>query len=91
VLQATLVIHYFTAGWSKAVFGDWLVDRYALWTHVQGVYGTEIAAVLLEALPRDVWAFMQTGALFFELSAPALFGIRRFVRSLSPGGSRSRP
>ena len=75
VLQATLVIHYFTAGWSKAVFGDWLVDRYALWTHVQGVYRTGIAAVLLETLPREAWAFMQTGALFFELSAPALFCI----------------
>lgn len=77
ILQATLSLHYFTAGWCKAVHGDWLVDPYALWSHAQGVYRTELAGWLLYALPLKAWAFLQAGALAFELGAPLLFLPRR--------------
>ncbi len=77
VLQATLLIQYLTAGTCKVVFGDWFLHSDVLWSHVQGVHRTDIAAFLLRNLPKEAWSFMMYSALAFEILAPVLFAIRR--------------
>ncbi len=76
VLQATLLLHYFLAGWAKVAYGDWLKDPWVLWTQANGVYRTAFAAWLLQQLPIGVWAWMQYAALTFELTSPLLIGLR---------------
>jgi len=78
VLQATLVIQFFTAGWCKVAHGDWLQNPYVLWSQIQGIYRTDIAAWMLRVTPAGVWAWMQYIALSFELLAPLLFLVKRF-------------
>jgi hypothetical protein len=78
ILQATLVIQYFTAGWCKLVHGDWLADPYVMWTQMQGWYRTDLASHLLREYPAGLFSWLQYGALTFELGAPLLFGLRRF-------------
>jgi len=77
VLQATLILQYLAAGWSKLYPGNW--DDYSdiLWADAQGVYRTEIAAWMLRNFPKWVWAVMQYTSLGFELGAPLLFTVRR--------------
>jgi hypothetical protein len=77
ILQATLLILYFTAGTCKAFFGDWLSSSTVLYNQVQGPYRTEAAAWLIRQLPMHAWALMQSLALAFELLAPLLFAVRR--------------
>ena len=76
VLQATLILHYFAAGLAKAG-GDWFKGGDVLWSQVQGVYRTELAAWLLRHLPLWGWSVLQYLALAFELLAPLLFTVRR--------------
>ena len=78
ILQATIIVQYFTAGWCKAVHGDWLYNPYVLWTQAQGYYRTDFASWLLRVLPIGVWSWMQYGALSFELLSPVLFMSKRF-------------
>jgi hypothetical protein len=80
VLQATVVIQYFCAGWCKASHGDWLTNPYVLWSQAQGVYRTDLASWMLRRLPIGVWSWMQYAALTFELTAPLLFGVKRLRR-----------
>jgi hypothetical protein len=77
-LQTTIIIHLFTAGWSKVVFGEWLVNPYVLWTQMHGTFRTEFAAFLLNHLPLKIWAFFQLFSLMFELLAPVLFLKKNF-------------
>lgn len=77
ILQATLIIHYFFAGWAKMRYGDWLRDPFVLWSQIQGVYKTEIAAWMLSFFPIGVWSWMQYAALTFEMTAPITFGFKR--------------
>jgi len=87
VLQSTLLIQYFTAGTCKIFHGDWLHLGFyhgdwkqnpdVLWSQVQGVYCTRLAAWMLRNLPRWVWSLQQDSALAFELLAPLLFIHRR--------------
>jgi hypothetical protein len=77
ILQMTIVIQYFTAGWSKAVWGDWLVDPYSLYTAVLGIYRTDFAAWLLAYFPKEIWIVFQYGTLAFELLAPIIFAVKR--------------
>jgi hypothetical protein len=77
VIQATLLIQYFTAGTCKVFHGDWLRDPYVLYTHVVGVYRTEAAAWIIHNLPHLAWPVMGYSALGFELLAPVLFLVRR--------------
>lgn len=77
ILQITLVVHYFGAGWSKAIYGDWLVNPYALWSHVIGVYRTDFTSWLMETFPKWIWPPMQYSALAFELLSPFLLTIKR--------------
>lgn len=78
-LQATIVIQYTMAGWCKVLHGDWVGSGSGdvLWTHVQGVYCTDVAAWMLRVLEKEHWAPMMYSALAFELCAPLLFCIRR--------------
>jgi len=77
ILQATLILVYFTAGTCKAIHGDWLHDSHVLWVQVQGPYRTEMASWLLGMLPQPVWTVLQALSLSFELLAPLLFAVRR--------------
>jgi len=77
ILQATLIIFYFTAGTCKAYFGEWLASSAVLYNHVQGPYRTEAGAFLIRHLPMHAWALMQSLALAFELLAPLLFALPR--------------
>lgn len=78
ILQATLILVYFTAGTCKVVAGDWLRDSHVLWWQVQGPYRTEAAAWLLRVFPQPFWTVLQSLSLSFELLSPVLFGVRRF-------------
>jgi hypothetical protein len=79
ILQITIIIHLFTAGSTKVVFGEWLSNPYVLWTQMQGTYRTDLAAFLLNVLPPKFWVFLQINALLFELFCPVLF-IRKHLR-----------
>jgi len=76
VLQITLIVSYFTAGWNKAVWGEWLKDPYVLWSQLQGTYRTDLAAWMIRTLPLGVWPVLQYAALAFELLAPLHLGIK---------------
>jgi hypothetical protein len=77
ILQSTLLIQYFTAGWCKILLGPWLHDSHVLWSQAQGWYRTEAAGLAFQYLPPALWGAMQWSALCFELLAPVLFGFRR--------------
>lgn len=77
VMQATLVLIYFVAGYTKCHPGDWLKYPDVVWTQVQGFHRTEFAAWALRTLPKGVWAMMQYGTLIFEVGAPVWFTCRR--------------
>jgi hypothetical protein len=77
ILQMTIVIQYFAAGWGKAVMGDWLVDPYSLYSQIVGIYRTDFAAWLLTHFPKEIWIFFQYSTLAFELLAPLIFAVRR--------------
>lgn len=81
VLQATLLIQYFTAGTCKVLHGDWHWNQpYVLWAQVQGSNRTEVAAYLLNSLPKAAWAIFMFAGLAFELLSPLLFLSRRLYR-----------
>jgi hypothetical protein len=75
-LQASVVVVYIASGIAKAFHGDWLKYSDVLWSQVQGIHRTELAALMLRVLPKGAWAAMQHGALVFELAAPLLFFCR---------------
>jgi hypothetical protein len=77
-IQATLIVQYFAAGVSKCYPGDWLRYGDVLWTQIQGVHRTDLAAWLLRTLPMWAWTAQQYLAVGFELLAPVLFTVRRF-------------
>jgi Vitamin K-dependent gamma-carboxylase len=77
VIQATLILQYLAAGIAKAFRGDWLKYSDVLYTQVQGVYRTEIAAWMLRNLPVWAWTVMQWISLLFELEAVVLFTVRK--------------
>jgi hypothetical protein len=77
VIQATLILQYFAAGLAKAFKGDWLKFSDVLYTQVQGVYRTDLAAWMLRTLPVWSWTVMQWTSLLFELEAPVLFCWRK--------------
>jgi hypothetical protein len=76
VLQSTLLVFYFTSGWSKVVYGDWLTNARVLFSQVQGPFRTELAGRLLGILPLEAWTGIQVAAVAFELLAPLLFCFR---------------
>ncbi len=78
VLQSMLLCMYCTAGTCKILHGNWLKQPDVLWTQVQGIYRTELAAWLLRNLPKWSWQIQMNLALSFELLAPLLLGFRKF-------------
>lgn len=77
MLQVLLVSQYFASGLCKSLNGDWWGGEDVLWTQVQGIYMTDAAAWMVRTLPRWAWTVQQQLALWFELLAPLLFGVRR--------------
>lgn len=87
ILQATVMLHLFMAGWAKIAFGgEWLVKPYVFWTQVHGTYRTDAAAFLLQHLPVKGWYALQWSALTFELLFPFLLMIRPLRRVGLVGG-----
>ncbi len=77
LLQIALVVIYFSSGWNKAVYGDWLDSPTTLWTTMQGVYMTDAAAWSVRHIPIPFWAILQYTVLAFELFSPVLFSSRQ--------------
>ena len=77
ILQTTLLVQYFDAGLCKACHGDWLHRFDILYGDSVGIYRTELAAWLIHHMPRAFWIASSVFALTFELTAPALFMVRR--------------
>ncbi len=72
ILQATILIQFFTAGWCKYQNMDWVVRHDVLWSHAQGPYRNSISGWMLQNVPMKGWTLMQWGALLFELVGPFL-------------------
>ncbi len=77
MLQVTMVAQYFASGLCKTLRGDWWGGEDVLWTQIQGVYMNDFAAWLVRTLPEWAWVAQEQIALWFELLAPLLFGIRK--------------
>ena len=77
MLQVTVVAQYFASGLCKTLNGDWWGGEDVLFVQVQGFYMTDVAAWLVRTLPHWTWTVQQELALWFELLAPLLFGVKR--------------
>ncbi|MDA2920651.1 hypothetical protein MYX76_14355 [Desulfobacterota bacterium AH_259_B03_O07] len=77
VLQATILIQFGTAGWCKLFHGDWNLFPDTLWTHVQGLYCTDIAAWMLRTFPEWTWIPFMYMALGFEIFGPIILLCRK--------------
>jgi hypothetical protein len=78
VMQATLVIVYFTSGICKSLHGTWISPSDVLIYQGIGVYQTEIATFLLHHMPRWFWILGAALDLVFELGAPLWLMVRKF-------------
>jgi len=78
LLQLGMVAIYFSSGWNKAVFGDWLAWPNVLQSALSGIYMNEAAAWALRMLPGWIWTILQYFTLVFELFSPVLFFSRRW-------------
>jgi|GEM_PF-967830 len=81
LLQASLILQYFASGLAK-LDADWLRSADVLWSHVQGLHRTDLAAYALRVMPRWTWTAQQYATLFFEVGAPLLFTLR-FLRPVA--------
>jgi len=77
IIQATLLIQYISAGFCKALHGDWLTDPFVFWSQIQGIYCTDFAAWLLRTLPKTGWIVVMYAGFIFELFVPVLFVFKR--------------
>jgi len=77
VFQMMLLTIYFATGFTKVYGGDWLIHSDVVWSHAQGYYCTEFAALLLRNLPPVGWTIVQYSVIVFELGAPVWFVWRR--------------
>lgn len=80
-VQAFVATFYFSSGLAKAR-GDWLTDRYVLWTHLHDSYQTWVSWAAGNVLPPPCWTVLQAITLAFELGAPlwlALPWTRRYA------------
>lgn len=78
VLQATLLIQYWAAGWTKCTGeGAWLAQADSLQVTVQGFHRTDFAAWLLRTAPAWFWTIGQYTTLVLEVGAPIWFCWRR--------------
>jgi len=77
LLQIALVAIYFSSGWHKAVYGNWLDSPTTLQNIMSGMFMTDIAARSLQTFPAGVWTAAQYVTLAFELFSPVLFFSRK--------------
>jgi hypothetical protein len=73
--QFLMPVFYFSSGLAKAK-GDWLSERYVLWTHIHDSYQTTVTWLLANHLPAWMWTAIQGAVLAFECGAPLWFGLR---------------
>lgn len=85
LIQLTLIIEYGTAGACKLLWGDWLAQPHALWTHSQGLYKNYVSAYLVNLLPYAFWVVFSMSAVFWELLAPVFFVWRKTRYTLAIG------
>jgi hypothetical protein len=74
--QILMPVFYFSSGLSKAG-GDWLSERYVLWTHLHDSYQTTVSWLLANHLPAWMWTAVQGAVLAFECGAPLWLGLRQ--------------
>ena len=74
-VQVMLPVFYFSSGICKAT-GDWLHERYVLWSHLHDSYQTTVSWLLANHLPAWAWTAIQALVLAFEVGAPLWFGLR---------------
>lgn len=79
MLQVTVVSMYCASGLCKSINGDWWTGEDVLWMQVQGLYMTDTAAWMVRTLPHWMWTVQEKLALWFEILAPLLFGVRRLL------------
>ncbi len=72
--QILLPVFYFSSGMCKAN-GDWLSERYVLWTHLHDSYQTWVSWALANVLPTFAWTAIQALVLAFEAAAPLWFAL----------------
>jgi len=82
IVQITMIVFLFCAGWIKAVHGEWFQNPLVLYTQIQGTYRTDFAAWMINVLPLKAWTWMQFSGVMFELLVPILF----IFKSLRPIG-----
>jgi uncharacterized membrane protein YphA (DoxX/SURF4 family) len=73
--QILLPVFYMASGICK-LHGDWLAERFVLWSHLHGSYQTAVSWFAANHLPPVAWTVMQGTTLFFECMAPLLFALR---------------
>lgn len=73
--QVLLPVFYVSSGFHKAS-GDWLSERYVLWTHLHDSYQTTVSWLLANHLPAWMWMVIQGAVLAFECGAPLWFALR---------------
>jgi Vitamin K-dependent gamma-carboxylase len=73
--QIMLPVFYFSSGVCKAT-GDWLSERYVLWTHLHDSYQTTVSWLAANHLPAWLWTAIQGAVLAFECGAPLWFVLR---------------
>jgi hypothetical protein len=77
LLQLAMVTIYFSSGWHKIVYGDWLSSPHVLETALKGIAMTDWASWALRTFPSMVWTIAQALVLMFELFSPVLFFSKR--------------
>jgi hypothetical protein len=73
--QILLPVFYFSSGVCKA-HGDWLTERYVLWSHLHDSYQTWVSWMAANHMPPFAWTVMQATTLAYEIGAPLWFGLR---------------
>jgi hypothetical protein len=73
--QIFLCTMYSASGIAKAR-GDWRTHQ-VLWTHLHDQYQTQIAWLIMGALPGWIWWALQWLVLLFEVGAPLWFALPR--------------
>ncbi len=79
LLQLGMVAIYFSSGWHKIVYGDWIDSPTTLESILQGTYMTDFAAWALRTMPEWIWTPLQYGVVAYEVSAPLLFYSRKWL------------
>lgn len=77
MLTILVLVHYFAAGLCKVFHGSWAAYSDVLWVQIQGVYRTDLAAWMVRTVPQGGFEVLQHTALWFEILAPLLLGIRK--------------